>query len=112
MTDKIAVLTACDSPKTAARLARRLVEERLAACVNLFPGVRSVYRWQGKIEESQELMLLIKSSRQLLPALIAELEKIHPYEVPEIVALPIVDGGKPYLDWLDRELAGSPEPST
>lgn len=105
MTDKVAVLTTCDSPEIAARLARHLVQERLAACVNVLPGARSTYYWQGKVDESEELLLIAKSSRPLLPKLIAELEKIHPYEVPEIVALPIIDGGRSYLDWLDRELA-------
>ena len=112
MTDKILVLTTCDSAEAADRLARHLVERRLAACVNVLPGVRSVYHWQGKIEEARELVLFIKSNRSLFPGLMAELEKIHPYETPEIIALPIVDGGKPYLDWLDRELAGPDETST
>jgi len=105
MTGKIVVFSTCDSLEAAERIARLLIEERLAACVNILPGARSIYRWEGKIEESPELLLVIKSSQGLLPRLIAELQKIHSYEVPEIIALPIVEGAKPYLDWMDAELA-------
>ncbi len=104
MTDKIVVLSTCDSEEEAKRLARHLVEERLAACVNIVPGARSVYRWKDKIEESSEFLLVIKSRRDLFPALRAELEKVHSYEVPEVIALPISDGSEPYLSWLDSEL--------
>jgi periplasmic divalent cation tolerance protein len=105
MTDKIVVLTTCDSAEQAAQIARRLVEQRLAACVNILSGVRSVYRWKEKIEDAPELVLMIKSRRDLFAALRAEIEKIHSYEVPEIVALPVVDGSRAYLGWLDRELS-------
>ncbi len=105
MTDKIVVLTACDSEEQAERIARRLVEQRLAACVNILPGARSVYRWKGKIENSTELVLIIKSRRDLFTALRAEIAKIHSYDVPEVIALPIVDGSEAYLGWLDRELS-------
>ena len=81
-----------------------MVEKRLAACVNIVPGVRSVYRWKDKIEDTAELMLVIKSRRDVLDSLRAELEKMHSYEVPEMVALSIVDGSEAYLSWLDREL--------
>lgn len=105
MTDKIVVLTTCDSSEQAARIARRLVEQRLAACVNILSGARSVYRWKENIEDVPELVLTIKSRRDLFAALRAEIEKMHSYEVPEIVALPIVDGSAAYLGWLDRELS-------
>jgi len=105
VTDKIVVLSTCDSEESAERLARHLVEQRLAACVNILPGARSIYRWKDKTEQADEFLLVIKSRRDLFTALRAEIEKIHTYEVPEVVALPVVDGAEAYLGWLDRELA-------
>lgn len=104
MTDKIVVLSTCSSPREAERIAREVVEKKLAACVNIVTGMRSVYRWQGAIQEEGEVLLLIKSSRALFNDLRAQIEKMHSYEVPEIIATPIVDGAAPYLQWLDREL--------
>jgi periplasmic divalent cation tolerance protein len=104
MTDKIVVLCTCDSEEEAARLARHLVDQRVAACVNILPAVRSVYRWKGAIEDAPEWMLTIKTRRDRFAALKAEIEKIHSYETPEIVALPIVDGAEAYLAWIDKEL--------
>jgi periplasmic divalent cation tolerance protein len=104
MTDKIVVLTTCDSEEQAARLARHLVEQRLAACVNILPHVRSIYRWNEKVEDSGEWMLVIKSRRDLFLALRAEIEKIHSYATPEIIAIPVVDGSEAYLGWLEHEL--------
>jgi len=104
MTDKIVVLSTCDSEEQAARLARHLVEQRLAACVNILPHVRSIYRWDEKVEDAGEWMLVIKSRCDLFVALRAEIEKIHSYEVPEMIALPVVDGSQAYLGWLDHEL--------
>jgi periplasmic divalent cation tolerance protein len=110
MTDKIVVLSTCASPEDAARIARALVEKKLAACVNVLPAVRSFYRWKGAIEDEQESLLVIKSSRGLFDQLRAEIEKLHSYEVPEVIAVPIVDGSEGYLEWLDRELAATLEP--
>jgi periplasmic divalent cation tolerance protein len=104
MTDKIVVLCACGSPDEAIRIARALVEARLAACVNRMPGAKSVYRWNGQVEEAEETLLLIKSSRNLFPELREELSRLHSYDVPEIVALPIVDGSERYLNWLSASL--------
>ncbi|MEO8048959.1 MAG: divalent-cation tolerance protein CutA [Acidobacteriota bacterium] len=109
MTDKIVVLTACDSEKHAVELARHLVEIRLAACVNILPKARSIYRWQEKIEDAGEWLLLIKSRRDLFTALRAEIQKLHTYEVPEVIALPVVDGSLPYLGWLEGELIAKAE---
>ena len=106
MTDKIVVLSTCSSEEEARMIARSLVEKRLAACVQLVPGLRSVYRWKGEIEEESEILLVIKSRRDLFRRLEAELRKLHSYETPEIVALTVVDGSADYLEWLDRELAG------
>lgn len=104
MTDKIVVLSTCDSAQQAERIGRHLVEKRLAACVNIVPGARSIYRWKGAVEEASEFMLLIKSRRDLFPELRQELGKIHSYEVPEAIALPVVDGSEAYLSWIDKEL--------
>ena len=105
MTDKIVVLSACASSEEAARIARGLVEKRLAACVNVLPGVRSIYRWKGAIEDESEVVLVIKSSRALFNQLRIELERMHSYEVPEAIAIPVVEGSEPYLAWMERELA-------
>src|SRR5260370_32062011 len=104
MTDKIVVLSACASVKEANRIATELVEKKLAACVNLVSGVRSVYRWKNKIEKSQEVLLVIKTSRALFENVRSQIEKVHSYELPEVIALPVVDGAEPYLEWMDREL--------
>jgi periplasmic divalent cation tolerance protein len=113
MTDKIVVLSTCGSPEEAQRLARALVEKRLAACVSVIPGVRSIYHWRtdaGKdaIEEEEEVLLVIKTSRLLLEDLRSEIERLHSYEVPEVIAMQVVDGSERYLAWLDRELAHKP----
>jgi len=100
MTDQIVVISTCASAEEAERLSRLLVERRLAACVSVVPGVRSFYRWQGAIESAGEWLLLAKSSRAVFPALAAALEEAHSYEVPEVLALPVVAGAAKYLDWL------------
>jgi periplasmic divalent cation tolerance protein len=105
MTDKIVVLTTCESEDDAERIARSLVEKRVAACVNILPRARSIYRWKGAVEDAQEFVLLIKTRRDIFENLRAELSKIHSYEIPEVIALPVVDGSESYLGWIDRELA-------
>ena len=104
MTDKIVVLSTASSAAEAETIARRLVDERLAACVNVVTGVRSFYRWKGKIEDSGEWLLVIKSSRGRFEELRAALEKLHSYDVPEVIALPVVEGTKNYLHWMEGEL--------
>jgi periplasmic divalent cation tolerance protein len=108
MTDKIVVLSTCASVEEAERLAQALVEKRLAACVNVVKGVRSVYRWNDAIENEEEVLLLIKTGRALLDDLRTEIERIHSYEVPEVIALSVVDGSERYLSWMNRELAHKP----
>jgi periplasmic divalent cation tolerance protein len=108
MTDKIVVLSTCASAEEAQRVARALVEKRLAACVNVMPGIRSVYRWKDAIEDEEEVLLLIKTSRGLLEELREEIERLHSYEVPEVIALSVVDGSERYLAWMSRELAHKP----
>ncbi len=100
MTDKIVVLVACGSAKEGRRIARELVERRLAACVNLVSGVKSVYRWKGAVEEATECLLLIKTTRLQMARLQAAIRELHSYEVPEVVALQIVDGLDEYLAWI------------
>ena len=110
MTDKIVVLSTCASEADAEKLARALVSGELAACVNVVPQIRSFYRWKGALEAADEFLLLIKTSRSLFDALKIELEKLHPYEVPEVIALPIVAGSENYLNWLGHNLrAGDAE---
>jgi periplasmic divalent cation tolerance protein len=104
MSDKIVVLSTCGSPREAQRLAHALVEKRLAACVNIVSGVRSVYRWKDAIEDEEEVLLVIKTSRPLFEELRNEILRLHSYEVPEVIALEVVDGSEGYLAWLDREL--------
>lgn len=108
MTDKMVVLVTCGSQKEARRIARALVEARLAACVNVVQSpVESIYRWKGKVEAAREFLLLIKSSRKRFAALEAEVRRLHSYDVPEIVALPIERGSKPYLAWIEASMGGA-----
>ena len=104
MTDKVVVLTTCASLAEAEKIASALVEKRLAACVSLVPGIHSVYRWKGAIERSEEVLVLIKSSRELMRDLESEIARLHSYDVPETIALHILDGAVSYLDWMSREL--------
>jgi periplasmic divalent cation tolerance protein len=109
MTDKIVVLTTCAVESDAERMARALIDGRLAACVNVVPGVRSFYHWKGETQSSQEFLLIVKTSRDLFGALRAEMEKLHPYELPELLALPVVAGAEDYLSWLQSNLRGAQE---
>lgn len=108
MTDKIVVLSTCASAEEARGVARAVVEKRLAACVNVIPAIRSVYWWKDAIEEEEEVLLVMKTSRALVAELQAEIERLHSYEVPEVIALPVVDGSERYLAWMNRELAHKP----
>lgn len=90
----------CPDTDTAQRIADVLVEERLAACVNVLPGLRSVYRWRGAIERADEVLLLIKTVRERLEPLTARVASLHPYELPELVAVEIAGGLAAYLDWV------------
>lgn len=110
MTDKIVVLNTCATEDEAERLARLLIDQRLAACVSIVPRVRSFYRWKGAVERSDECLLVIKSSRALFEDLRAAVEKAHSYEVPEVLALPVLEGAAQYLEWLAANLGeGSAE---
>lgn len=104
MTDKIVVLSTCASAEEAERLARRVIDDRLAACVNVLSPVRSFYRWKGAVEDSHEWLLIIKTMRDKFDALRTALESAHTYEVPEVIAIPIVEGSPNYLSWIEQEL--------
>lgn len=97
------ILCTCPDAESAGRIAHALVEERLAACVNRVPALTSVYRWQGEIHEDSEVLLLIKTRRELFESLRARLVALHPYDVPEVIALDITAGHAPYLEWLRTE---------
>jgi periplasmic divalent cation tolerance protein len=99
MTDKVVVLVTAANLKEARKIARGLVEARLAACVNVTP-VESIYRWQGKIENGRERLLVIKTAREIFAEVEAAIRKLHGYANPEIICLPIIDGSREYLDWL------------
>lgn len=103
MEQALLVLTNVPDAATASTIARQLVERRLVACVNILPQVQSIYRWQGMIEESGEISLLIKTTEARYPELEAAIKALHPYDVPEIIAMPIVRGLPQYLDWIAQE---------
>jgi len=98
--DALLCLTTCPDADGAGRIANALVEERLAACVNVIPGLRSVYRWQGAVERADEVLLLIKTTHAAFPSLRDRLQELHPYELPELVAVEPADGLPAYLEWV------------
>jgi len=102
------VLSTAGNAEEAARIGRILVDERLAACATLVPGARSIYRWQGAVEEAAETLMLIKTTAAKGEALEARLRELHSYEVPEFLVLTVEGGSQPYLDWL-RQLVQEPE---
>jgi periplasmic divalent cation tolerance protein len=104
MTTTRVVLITTPDHETSLRLARGLVEERLAACVNILPGVTSVYVWQGKQCEDSEELLVVKTTRERVPALLEYVARHHPYEVPEGLAVPVESGWGPYLAWVDSSV--------
>ena len=101
----LVVHCSCPDAETATRIADALVGERLAACVQVIPSALSVYRWQGEVQRAQEALLSIKTTRARLAALAGRLRELHPYELPEIVALEVVDGLPEYLEWIATETA-------
>ena len=103
--EHIVVFITASNEDEAAKISRALVEEHLAGCVNIIKGIRSIYHWQGKIEDEPEVLMMAKTQRHLFPALSKKVKELHPYTVPEILALPIVEGSAEYLDWL-RDVTG------
>jgi periplasmic divalent cation tolerance protein len=105
MSDVLLCFCTCPTEDVARRLAELVVNERLAACVNILPGLTSVYRWQGAVETASEVMLWIKTTRQHYPQLEVALQAAHPYELPEIVAVSLNTGSHAYLQWINDSLA-------
>lgn len=106
MSEPLVVLIMAGSQDEAETIAHSLVLEMLAACVNLVPGVTSVYRWEGEIQKDQEWLLIAKTQREALDNLVQRVQALHSYEVPEIIALPLVGGSEAYLRWISREVHG------
>jgi periplasmic divalent cation tolerance protein len=107
--EALIVLVTASSADEASRIARALVEEHLAACVNVIAGLRSTYRWQGGVEQADEWLLVIKSARHLLSALEARVRTLHSYTVPEVLALSITGGSEAYLRWLEAQIHPAPD---
>src|SRR3954464_11884003 len=105
MTDTVVLLCTCANEREGHRLAEALVEAKLAACVNLLPGMHSVYRWEGEVETAREVLLLVKSTAARFDELRARITELHSYDTPEIIALPITAASGKYLDWIRRETA-------
>ncbi len=103
-TKYITVFCTVPDETTATTIARKLVEAQLAACCNIVPGLRSIYTWKGEIQDDRELLLIIKSKASVFPRLEAKIKSLHPYEVPEILAIPVDSGNDAYLTWLDENV--------
>jgi periplasmic divalent cation tolerance protein len=101
-TDRIVVLISASSEGEARKIATLLVKEKKAACVNIVPGVDSFFRWKGKMDSARESLLLVKTRASLFSEIISLVRETHSYEVPEIIALPIIDGSEEYVQWLDN----------
>jgi periplasmic divalent cation tolerance protein len=104
VTDAVVVLVTAPTAEKAVELARTVVEEKLAACANVLPGVRSIYRWKGAVQDDAEVLLLLKTQRKRFPELRDRLLALHPYEVPEVLALPVEAGSEAYLDWIAQSM--------
>ena len=104
MTDKRVVLSTAGSEDEARKIAHHLVEHQLAACVNIIPGIESIYRWQGKVESAREWLLLIKTTAERFAAVRDALREVHSYEVPECIAIEIKDGSAEYLQWIGESV--------
>lgn len=100
----VTLLTTTTSKEEASRIARVLVSERLAACANIIPGISSVYRWNEEVQEEKEAMLVIKTTVAQVDALEARVVELHSYDVPELLAIPVVRGHQPYITWVDSEV--------
>lgn len=104
--DEIVVFITASNEDEASKIARALVKERLAGCVNIIKDVRSVYSWQGKIEDESEVLMIAKTQKPLFGSLMMKVKALHSYTIPEIIALPIIEGSEDYLKWL-KEVTGS-----
>jgi len=104
MTDKRLVLTTCGSQDEARRIAHALVERKLAACVNIVPGIESIYRWKAAVETGNEYLLIVKTTESAFSSLRAALAELHSYEVPECIEIAITDGSAAYLKWFEESM--------
>jgi periplasmic divalent cation tolerance protein len=109
MPEPILLLSTCANPQEAQRIAAALINDRLAACVNIIPGITSVYRWQGTVEQSSEILLLMKTTEERHKELEKRLKELHSYEVPEVVKLSISGGSAEYLTWLVEQVSANRE---
>jgi periplasmic divalent cation tolerance protein len=107
MTDTVIVLVTAPSADKAAEIARTLVEEQLAACGNILPGLRSIYRWEGKVQDEPEVLLILKTRANLFETLRARVVALHPYQVPEVLRLDVAAGHLPYLQWIGDSVRSS-----
>ncbi len=111
MTDLVVVYITAPDADVAAHIGRALVEEALAACCNLLPGVRSLYRWEGRLQDESEVLMIVKTRADRVEALTRRVVALHPYSVPEVIALPVLAGHAPYLAWV-RAGSGGPSPGS
>ena len=103
MTDALLVIKTLPNADAAAELATKVVGEKLAACANILPALRSIYRWEGKVQDENEVLVLLKTQGRQYESLKARILELHPYEVPEVIAIPVERGHHAYLDWILRE---------
>lgn len=106
-TDVRTILLTAPDADTAERLGRTLVEERLAACANVVPGLISVFRWEGEVQREAEVLVIVKTVDARVEEVRARVVDLHPYDVPEVLVLPVLDGHEPYLAWVREEVAGT-----
>jgi periplasmic divalent cation tolerance protein len=110
VTDKVVILVTASSRRECRKIARKLIDEKLAACVNITQPIQSVYRWEGKVVQEKEYLMLIKTTRDLFPEIRTEISLIHSYHTPEIICLPIIDGSPNYFQWLAESVRKPAEP--
>lgn len=104
----VVILITCANRREAKKIARGLVGQRLVACVNIVDKIKSIFWWQKRIEKASEVLLIAKSKRSLMPKIIRQVKSLHSYQVPEVIALPIVAGNKDYIDWINESVRQSP----